>query len=86
VQRRKNDTGRAAKLQLVFSSQEKAPHFAGTASQRDATDEGAEEPSLEALIQAVLNNNTEAIDTQQEFTPRERNSIRKGKNCDDKHD
>ena len=59
MQQRKSDTGRAAKVQLVFSSQEKAPHFPGTASQRDVSDEGAEEPSLEALIQAVLNNNTE---------------------------
>jgi hypothetical protein len=49
------------------------------APQEDTRDEDAEEPSLEALIQAVLNNNTEAIDTQQEFIPRERNSIRKGK-------
>jgi len=69
VQQRKSDTGRAAKLQLAFSSQEKAPYFPGAASQRDASDEGAEEPSLEALIQAVLNNNREAIDTQREFIP-----------------
>ncbi len=32
------------------------------ATQEDARDEDAEEPSLEALIQAVLNSNTEAID------------------------
>ena len=32
------------------------------APQEDARDEDAEEPSLEALIEAVLNNNTEAID------------------------
>jgi len=32
------------------------------APQEDAPDEDAEEPSLEALIQAVLNSNTEAID------------------------
>jgi hypothetical protein len=51
-----------AKLHLVFLSQEEARYFPGTAPQEDARDEDAEEPSLEALIQAVLNSNTEAGD------------------------
>jgi hypothetical protein len=59
VQQKQHNTGIAAELQLVFPSQQEARYFPGTASQRDASDEGAEEPSLEALIQAVLNNNTE---------------------------
>ena len=59
MQQKTNDTGSAAELQLVFPSQQKAGIFLGTAPQRDARDEGAEEPSLEALIQAVLNNNTQ---------------------------
>lgn len=49
--------------------------------------EDAEEPSLEALIQAVLNSNIEALDVaeprpqpQQEFIPRERNSNKERKN------
>jgi len=40
----------------------KVRYFSGMAPQEDARDEDAEEPSLEALIQAVLNSNTEAID------------------------
>jgi hypothetical protein len=59
VQQRNSDTGIAAELHLVFSSQEKVRYFPGTAPQRDARDEDAEEPSLKALIQAVLNNNTQ---------------------------
>jgi hypothetical protein len=59
VQQRKSDTGIAAELRLVFPSQEKPRYFSGTAPLRDARDEDAEEPSLEALIQAVLNNDTQ---------------------------
>jgi hypothetical protein len=59
VQQRKSDTGVAAELHLVFPSQQKARYFPGTAPQTDARDEDAEEPSVEALIQAVLNNNTQ---------------------------
>jgi hypothetical protein len=62
MQQRKSDTGRAAELQLVFSSQEQGRYFPGTATQRDARDEDAEEPSLDPLIQAVLNSNTDAVD------------------------
>jgi hypothetical protein len=57
VQQRDSDTGIAAELHLLFSSQQKARHFPDTAPQRDTRDEDAEEPSLEELIQAVLNNN-----------------------------
>ena len=35
------------------------------APQEDAPDEDAEEPSLEELIQAVMNSNTEAIDAEE---------------------
>jgi hypothetical protein len=62
MQQKKNDTGIAAELQLVFSSQEQDRYFPGTAPHEDARDEDADVPSLEALIQAVLNSNTEAID------------------------
>jgi hypothetical protein len=62
MQQKKNDTGIVAELRLVFSPQEQDWYFPGTAPQREARDEHAEEPSLEALIQAVLNSNTEAID------------------------
>jgi hypothetical protein len=62
MQQRKSDIGQAAELQLVFPSQEKARYFPGTAPQGQTRDEDAEEPSLKALIQAVLNSNTEAID------------------------
>jgi hypothetical protein len=51
-----------AKLHLIFLSQEEVRYFPGMAPQEDARDEDAEEPSLEELIQAVLNSNTEAID------------------------
>jgi hypothetical protein len=61
MQQRKSDTSLAAELQLVFSSQEKARYFPGTAPQGDVRDED-EESLVEALIQAVLNSNTEAID------------------------
>ena len=47
---------------MVFSLQVKVRYFSGMAPQEDARDDDAEEPSLEELIQAVLNNNTEAID------------------------
>jgi hypothetical protein len=59
MQQRNNDTGVAAELQLVFSSQEKAPYFPDTAPQGEVRDED-EESLVEALIQAVLNSNTEA--------------------------
>jgi hypothetical protein len=61
MQQRNNDTGVAAELQLVFSSQEKAPYFPDTAPQGEVRDED-EESLVEALIQAVLNSNTAAID------------------------
>jgi hypothetical protein len=58
-QQRESDTGVAAKLQL-FSSQEDAGHFPSTAPDEAARDEDAEvQPSVEALIQAVLNSNIE---------------------------
>jgi hypothetical protein len=59
MQQRKNDTGRATELQLVFSSQDNARYFPGTAPQGEARDEDAEESLVEALIQAVLNSNAE---------------------------
>jgi hypothetical protein len=59
MQRRKSDIGVAAKLQL-FLSQEDAGHFPSTAPDEAARDEDAGlQPSVEALIQAVLNSNTE---------------------------
>ena len=51
----------AAELQWV-PSLEKVRYFSGMAPEEDERDEDAEEPSLEALIQAVLNSNTEEID------------------------
>jgi len=51
------DTGIAAELQWVSSPQEEARYFPGTAPHGGARDEDAEVPSLEALIQAVLNSN-----------------------------
>jgi len=60
MQQRKSDTGLAAELWLVFSPLEDALYFPGTAPDGGAPDEDAEAPpSLEALIQAVLNSNTE---------------------------
>jgi hypothetical protein len=50
-------------LQLVFFVARKVRYFSGMAPQEDARDDDPEEPSLEALIQAVLNSNTEAIDS-----------------------
>ena len=51
-----------AELQLFFSSQEEADYFPGTAPDGAACDQDAELPSVEALIQAVLNGNSEEID------------------------
>jgi hypothetical protein len=67
MQQTKSDTGVAAELQSVFSSQEEARYFLGTAPYEEAHDEDAELSSLEALlfeqfIQAVLNSHTEEID------------------------
>lgn len=42
-----------------YRRKEKARYFPGTAEHGGARDEEAEVPSLEALIQAVLNSNTE---------------------------
>ena len=42
-----------------YRRKEKARYFPGTAQQGGPRDEEAEVPSLEALIQAVLNSNTE---------------------------
>jgi len=60
MQRRKSDISLPAKLQL-FLSQEEAGHFTGTAQDEEARHEDAGlQPSVEALIQVVLNsNNTE---------------------------
>ncbi|MBV9301450.1 MAG: hypothetical protein JOY62_05740 [Acidobacteriaceae bacterium] len=62
MQQRKNNTGITAELQSIFSSQEKAGNFPGAASHRRTRDEDAELSSREALIQAVLNSNTEETD------------------------
>jgi len=59
TQERKSDAGRVAELHLVFSPREDDRYFPDTASDGEAHDEDAEVlPSLEALIQAVLNRNT----------------------------
>lgn len=59
MQRRKSDIAVAAKLQL-FLSPEESGHFTGTAQDEEARDEDAGlQPSVEALIQAVLNSKTE---------------------------
>jgi hypothetical protein len=53
------DTGQAAELYFGFSPLEEARYFPGTAPEAVAHDDDAEvSPSLEALIQAVLNSNT----------------------------
>jgi hypothetical protein len=67
MQQTKSDTGIVAELRSVFSPQEEARYFPGTAPHEEAHDEDAELSSLEALlfeefIQAVLNSNTEEID------------------------
>jgi hypothetical protein len=62
VQQGNGDTGIAAELQWVSSPQEEARYFPGTAPHGGARDEDAEVSSLEALIPAVLNSNTEALD------------------------
>ena len=59
MQQRKSDTGIAAELQLAFSSQEEAWDFPSTVPHEGEHDEDAELSSFEALIQAVLNSNTE---------------------------
>ncbi|MBV9301452.1 MAG: hypothetical protein JOY62_05750 [Acidobacteriaceae bacterium] len=59
MQQRKNNTGITAELQLIFSSQEDAGYFPGTASHRVPRDKDAELSSREALIQVVLSSNTE---------------------------
>jgi hypothetical protein len=61
MQDRKSYTGIAAELQLAFSSQEEVEYFTGAAPHGQAHDEDAELPSLETLIQAVLDSNTEDI-------------------------
>ena len=62
MQQRKSDTDIAAELQLVCWSPEDARSFPGTVPHGGARDEDADVPSLEALIQAVLNSNTEEIE------------------------
>jgi hypothetical protein len=57
MQQRMSDTCLAAKLQL-FLSQGDADYLPGTAPDEETRDEDTGEPSLEALIQAVLNSNT----------------------------
>ena len=59
MQQRKSNTGLAAELLLAFSSQGEDRDFPGTVPHGGVRDEGAELPSFEALIQAVLNSNTE---------------------------
>jgi hypothetical protein len=59
MQQKKSDTGLAAEFYLAFSPLRDARNFPGTAPDEVAHDEDAEVlPSLEALIQAVLNSNT----------------------------
>jgi hypothetical protein len=67
MQPKKNDTGIVAELHLSFSSQEQDRYFPATAPHEGARDEDADVPSLEALIQAVLNTNTEAIDASERW-------------------
>jgi hypothetical protein len=74
MQQTKSDTGVAAKLQSVFSSQEAARYFPGTAPHEEANDEDAELSSLEALlfeefIQAVPNSHTDAFGNYYFFGP-----------------
>jgi hypothetical protein len=61
MQQRKSDTGIAAKLQLVFSSQEEARDLPRTVPHGRARDEDAELSSLEALIQEVLNSTRDEL-------------------------
>ena len=66
MQQTKSDTGVTAEPQSVFSSQEEAEYFPGTAPNEGARDEDEQLSSLEALIldeliQAVLNSNKEEI-------------------------
>lgn len=67
MQQKKNDTGIVAEFLLVFSSQEQDRYFPGTAPHEGARDEDADAPSLEALIQAVLNTNTDSIDASERW-------------------
>jgi hypothetical protein len=60
MQQKKNDAGIVEELQFVFSSREQDRYFPGAAPHEGARGDDAEEPSLEALLQAVLNTNTEA--------------------------
>ena len=64
----------AAELRLIFPPQKEARYFPalyfpGTAPHQGARDEDAEDLSFEALIQAVLNSNTEEIDAGESWRP-----------------
>ena len=57
-----SDTLVAAELWFVFSSQEDAEDLTDSPLHERAFDDGVDAPSLEELIQAVLNSNTEQMD------------------------
>jgi hypothetical protein len=62
VQQRKSDTVVAPEMWFVFLSEEDAEDFPDNAPNEAARAEDAEAPSLEALIQAVLNGNLEELE------------------------